>query len=425
LEAESKYFSPVAVFIRLVLVLPVAWLLALGAFILHPQYSPESDLWAATRPIIALFSVAYTFVAFIVASRRANFHESVFVLVSLGLGLAYLFAISGILVLHISYSLAFLAVFISVSYAWMLWTEFRRVIKLSRLNYLIVQQGAWRDIKNIPTLSIKLISTPRELSQWIKKDQDSALAIDSHVIFPSQWSSVILDAIALKRPIIYFDTIFEDVHGFLNLETFSPDSLSEFFSRSTTTVAKRAIDVIAALACLVLFCIPLLIIGLFIKLESAGPVIFRQARIGKAGKTFVLYKLRTMREPQNNLGEEITHAEQQVTRIGHWLRRLRIDEWPQFINVLKGDMSLVGPRPETETLVSSYRESIAFYELRHVVRPGITGWAQTKQGYTNNTEEARRKLQYDLYYIKHFSLLLDIRIILSTFAVIVSGRGAR
>ncbi len=405
--------------------LPIAWLLAVGAFILHPQYSPESDLWAATRPIITLFSIAYTFAAFIVASRRANFHESVFVLVSLGLGLAYLFAISGILILHVSYSLTFLAVFISISYAWMLWTEFRRVINLSRLNYLIVQQGAWRDIKKIPTLSIKLISTPQELSQSIKKDRDSALAIDSHVIFPSEWSSVILDAISSKRPIIYFDTIFEDVHGFLNLETFSPEALSEIFNRSATTVTKRTIDIVAALACLVLFCIPLLIIGLFIKLESPGPVIFRQARIGQTGKTFILYKLRTMREPQNNLGGEITYAEQQVTRIGHWLRRLRIDEWPQFINVLKGDMSLVGPRPETETLVSSYRESIAFYELRHVVRPGITGWAQTKQGYTDGAEEARRKLQYDLYYIKHFSLLLDIRIIISTFAVIVSGRGAR
>lgn len=177
-----------------------------------------------------------------------------------------------------------------------------------------------------------------------------------------------------------------------------------------------------------LLCAPaLLVIAILIKLDSRGPVFYKQERIGLNGTSFFVLKFRSMRQDAE-LGSGPVWAaasDSRVTRVGRILRTLRLDELPQFINVLRGDMSLVGPRPERPHFVSTLKREIPFYELRHSVRPGITGWAQVSAGYGATVEESQEKLEYDLFYILNRSLLLDTLIVVKTVKIMICGKGAR
>ncbi len=185
---------------------------------------------------------------------------------------------------------------------------------------------------------------------------------------------------------------------------------------------KRLVDIIFGLIGLVVFLVSFIFVGLLIKLSSKGPILFTQARVGKDGKVFRVYKYRTMRTDQpSNTWTSVNDP--RVTSIGKFLRKSRIDEWPQFINLVLGNMSLVGPRPEQPNIVESLRKQIPFYEERHLVKPGITGWAQINNIYAGSAEETKLKLQYDLYYIKHRSLFFDLEIILKTIYYIFTWQG--
>ena len=169
----------------------------------------------------------------------------------------------------------------------------------------------------------------------------------------------------------------------------------------------------------------LLLIALAIKLDSSGPVFFIQDRAGLNGRTFCLMKFRTMHaapasEEQARVWER--DVESRITRVGRWLRATHLDELPQFFNILRGDMNLVGPRPEMASNIQTMEEEIPYYMLRMAVRPGMSGWAQIKQGYAISQEEVTEKIRYDLYYIKHRSFWLDCRIIVDTVKLILLGR---
>jgi lipopolysaccharide/colanic/teichoic acid biosynthesis glycosyltransferase len=182
-------------------------------------------------------------------------------------------------------------------------------------------------------------------------------------------------------------------------------------------------SVVIALTAL-LFAAPLMaLIAVAVKLESRGPVFFVQERVGLRGRTFRLIKFRTMR-PLEKDADGIWERDNasRVTRLGAVLRRYRLDELPQCLNILRGDMSLVGPRPEMAGNVATFSAVIPFYNLRHEVRPGLTGWAQVRAGYSMSTEEVTRKLCYDLYYIKHLSLRFDLRILFDTVKFVLSGK---
>jgi exopolysaccharide biosynthesis polyprenyl glycosylphosphotransferase len=165
------------------------------------------------------------------------------------------------------------------------------------------------------------------------------------------------------------------------------------------------------------------VIAGLIKLESPGPVFFIQERVGLGGRLFRVFKFRTMRPETADLdGVWARDNASRVTRVGTFLRKYRLDEVPQFLNILRGDMSLVGPRPEMASNVATFSAVIPFYSLRHEVRPGLTGWAQVKAGYSMSTEEVTRKLCYDLYYIKHTSLAFDLRILFDTVKFVLCGQ---
>jgi exopolysaccharide biosynthesis polyprenyl glycosylphosphotransferase len=187
---------------------------------------------------------------------------------------------------------------------------------------------------------------------------------------------------------------------------------------------KRLLDVLIALVLLVVALPALAVVALLIKLESRGPVIFRQARTGLGGAEFEVLKFRSMTQDAERDGPQWARdADPRVTRVGRVIRLLHIDELPQLINVLKGEMSFIGPRPERPVFNAMLEQEIPLYSLRHLVRPGITGWAQVMYPYGASVEDAREKLQYDLYYIKNYSVLLDIGIVFKTLRIVLLGKG--
>lgn len=190
----------------------------------------------------------------------------------------------------------------------------------------------------------------------------------------------------------------------------------------TRTAAHRLIALLG-----VVLSVPLVILtAILIKLESKGPIFYKQERIGKNGRTFVLTKFRSMRvDAEQNGPVWASKGDDRTTRVGRILRKTRVDEIPQFWNILKGEMNFVGPRPERPHFVAQLAQEIPFYEQRHLIAPGLTGWAQIKYPYGASIEDARQKLQYDLFYIKNQSLILDAIIMFETIKIILFGRGAQ
>jgi sugar transferase (PEP-CTERM system associated) len=195
----------------------------------------------------------------------------------------------------------------------------------------------------------------------------------------------------------------------------------------TRDVIKRFFDVFVSMA-LIVATLPLLVIAMVaIVLESGWPILYSQERVGQGGRRFFIYKLRTMRQDAEADGTPrwAGVGDKRVTRIGAVLRKTRIDELPQLWNVLKGDMSFVGPRPERPFFVEQLTERIPFYDVRHSVKPGVTGWAQVRYPYGASIDDGMFKLQYDLYYVKNHSLFLDLMILVETLQVVLLGKGAR
>lgn len=190
------------------------------------------------------------------------------------------------------------------------------------------------------------------------------------------------------------------------------------------TRLKRIMDLVGALLLLVLLAAPTTLAAFVIRLNDRGPLLYRQRRVGKGGEVFHVLKLRTMREDAERTGPAWTERKDpRITPAGRWIRRTRLDEVPQLWNVLRGEMSLVGPRPEAEPLSRMYLREIPRYELRHLVKPGVTGWAQVSFRNTCSVEGAATKLDYDLYYIREMNFLFDMRILMKTVHVMLVGKG--
>ena len=227
-----------------------------------------------------------------------------------------------------------------------------------------------------------------------------------------------------------FPSFFERVTARIHLGMFHP-SWVIFSQRSPDTQLKAAFREIfyrfLALVSLVLSLPLIAITAVLVKLESKGPVFYRQTRVGKDGRLIEVIKFRSMRVDAEKDGSAIwaKKNDDRVTRVGRVIRKIRVDEIPQFWSILKGEMSFIGPRPERPQFVSMLAKEIPFYEHRHLVHPGLTGWAQIKYPYGSSVEDARRKLEYDLYYIKNQSIALDVVILFETVKTILFGRGAR
>jgi len=197
-------------------------------------------------------------------------------------------------------------------------------------------------------------------------------------------------------------------------------------TRGSLRRLKRALDVLISLLLLIPAAPIMLLTAIIVRLESPGPVIYKQDRVGLFEKEFTVYKFRSMRADAEKNGAVWASAhDARVTKFGKFIRKVRIDELPQIWNILKGDMSFIGPRPERMAFVRQLKDTIPYYSLRHTVKPGLTGWAQVCYPYGASEEDARRKLEYDLYYIKNMSILLDINIVFKTVGVVLFPKGAR
>jgi sugar transferase (PEP-CTERM system associated) len=231
-------------------------------------------------------------------------------------------------------------------------------------------------------------------------------------------------------PVTDLAGVYERVRGEVPLESLKASWLiygQGFEQGGARTFVKRTFDIAVAAVLLVLALPVMVVTALAVRLDSAGPVIFRQERVGRGGRTFTCLKFRSMRADaeQDGVPRWALKSDPRVTRIGSFIRKSRIDELPQLLNVIKGEMSLVGPRPERPEFVNELKRTISYYDLRHSVKPGVTGWAQVRYSYGASVEDARKKLQFDLYYVKNHSLFLDLLILVETVRVVLFREGAQ
>lgn len=256
-----------------------------------------------------------------------------------------------------------------------------------------------------------------------------AVMADLRIPLPSEWDAALADYALSGIPVYHLKHLKESLTGRVELEHISESNFGSLSPRLSVMVTKRIADFLLAL-CVGIVLLPLLIaVGLAIRATSPGPALFKQKRMGHRGIPFLVYKFRTMtvEDPsaEARSAAMTQDGDKRITSIGQFLRRTRVDELPQIINILKGEMSWIGPRPEALVLSQWYENEIPFYRYRHIILPGLTGWAQVSQGHVTNVEDVTEKLYYDFYYIKYFSVWLDLLIIMKTVRTIISGHGAR
>lgn len=277
------------------------------------------------------------------------------------------------------------------------------------------------------------IGSAQELEGLIDaQDITGSIVADLHQDMPSEWERAIARAALRGIPVYHYRLIEEELTGEVRINHLRENDLGSLIPNLPYRTAKRVIDVVGSVILAPLLLPIMGAIALAIKLDGPGPVLFMQERLGYRGETFTMVKFRTMRERTVGTDHEalrndaITRdGDDRITRIGKVLRKTRLDELPQVWNILKGDMSWIGPRPEARALADWYEQDIPFYSYRHIVRPGITGWAQVNQGHVADIDAVITKLRLDFYYVKNLSLWLDILIALKTLRVIVGGFGAK
>jgi len=275
----------------------------------------------------------------------------------------------------------------------------------------------------------KIVGTMNQLLSVVERDHVDTIAVcleDRRAVLPVQ---ALLELKGMGIDIWDGHHLYEEESGRLPIDDFKPSAIifsREFRQGVVIRTIKRSMDLSISLLGLVV-ALPLMVVtGILIKLDSPGPVFYQQVRVGLRARPYMIWKFRSMFTDAEKGGARWTsELDPRISRVGWYLRKWRLDEIPQLINVIRGEMSLVGPRPERPVFVQELRGIIPFYDLRHTVRPGITGWAQTQFRYGASTEDSHVKLQYDLYYVKYLSIQLDFRIFLETIRVILRGEGAR
>ena len=256
----------------------------------------------------------------------------------------------------------------------------------------------------------------------------SAIVADFGADLPDEWEAFLADAALAGRIVYQVKQLSESLTGRVELEHLSENSFGSLLPARGYLYLKATADFLFALLLLPVVLPLMAVIAIAIRLDSSGPALFRQKRVGHSGKLITVYKFRTMQvlpAADERRAAMTQDDDDRITKVGHILRKLRIDELPQIINILKWQMSWIGPRPEAQVLSTWYTDEIPFYRYRHVVKPGISGWAQVNQGHVAEVGEVHRKLQYDFYYIKYFSPWLDVLIFFRTIKTVLTGWGAR
>nr|NUR36789.1 hypothetical protein [Sphingomonas sp.] len=294
----------------------------------------------------------------------------------------------------------------------------------ARRRIAVVPFGAIDQITRVPGVEWLMLSRPR----LHDTRGCHAIVADFATDLPDEWEALLADAALDGRIVYQVKQLAESLTGRVELEHLSENSFGSLLPARGYVLLQGLIDFTCALLLLPIALPVMALCAVAVRLDSPGPALFRQKRVGHAGKPIIVYKFRTMREVE--VSDERSAAmtkdgDDRITKVGRWLRNLRIDELPQIINILKWQMSWIGPRPEAQVLSIWYTDEIPFYRYRHVVKPGISGWAQVNQGHVAEVDEVHRKLQYDFYYIKYFSPWLDVLIFFRTIKTMLTGFGSR
>ena len=324
---------------------------------------------------------------------------------------------------RIEYNRLTLSLGFAISLVWLFFVHFRS------------QRGQELKIGYLPSFAD---AQPPELDavHWVGLDSVNydfsdldAVATDLRIDLPEEWDRQLADLALAGVPVFHLKHLVESLTGRVELEHLSENSFGSLIPLSAYQSIKYGIDFITAVAASIALLPFLLVVAVVVKFSSPGPVLFKQQRVGTRGEPFKVYKFRTMTvaiEEDSDREAAMTKAnDARVTSFGRFLRTTRIDELPQIINILRGEMSWIGPRPEAEVLSRWYEKEIPFYRYRHIVRPGIAGWAQVCQGHVADVDEVRSKLHFDFYYIKNFSPWIDLLIIARTVRTVMTGFGSR
>jgi len=290
-----------------------------------------------------------------------------------------------------------------------------------RMKLAVVPVGRVAELEPTPDIELRSLDKP-DLA-GVRYDGVVANLHAENVTI--QWERFLALSTLHHIPVYHVRQIQESMTGRVRIEHLTENEYGSLLPSLSYQGAKRFIDLVAAVLLLPILAPVMLATAIAIRLDSPGPALFIQQRMGFRGVPFRVYKFRSMYIDQRGSGFTEGDDDPRITRVGRFIRKCRLDELPQLFNVIKGEMSFIGPRPESMELSEWYERDVAFFSYRHVVRPGISGWAQVEQGYAAEVDGMTTKLQYDFYYIKHFSLWLDILIAFKTLKTIVTGDGAR
>ena len=340
------------------------------------------------------------------------------ILPAVGLSYGSVFFISGIL--FITFSNSFVLINSLLATLFFVGDFIRRNRHLPNMAY--IPHGRAGSAAQIPHANWICLNTP-ELPQTPVQ----AVVADLHCPdLSADWQRFLAACTLDGIPVYNIRQIEESLTGRVKIRHLYENDLGSLLPPAGYMLVKRLLDILCVLAVLP-FALPLMLLtAIAIRLESAGNVLFVQNRVGQGGREFKIYKFRSMRTDSEQNGAQLAQiGDSRITRVGSFIRKTRLDELPQFFNILKGDMSLIGPRPEQKVFVEQFEKSIPFYQYRHIVKPGLSGWAQVTQGYAGNTDETQVKIEHDFYYIKHFSFSLDVLIMFKTVKIILTGFGAR
>jgi lipopolysaccharide/colanic/teichoic acid biosynthesis glycosyltransferase len=318
-----------------------------------------------------------------------------------------------------SRSVLFAAIFIvpAVTYC-----EFKIRQGLQKGRYAVIPFGFYENLIALNSSKFVVLESP-----VLDRDDFIGIVVDSNEALPAEWQQFIAEQLSQDMPVMDSVTAYESVTGKSPLDHYGELASHELLPSQAYLTAKRLIE-----SCIILATAPItvpfvLTVAIAVKIESKGPAFFVQRRVGKGGREFSMYKIRSMYINSVVCSAEATTEENdpRITKIGRVIRKFRIDELPQFINVLRGEMALIGPRAEAASSAEELQKEIPLFHYRHIVRPGITGWAQVTQGYASGVEGTREKLAHDFYYVKNLSIWLDLDIVIKTLKTMLTGFGAR
>jgi lipopolysaccharide/colanic/teichoic acid biosynthesis glycosyltransferase len=301
------------------------------------------------------------------------------------------------------------------------------VERFIKLRFFVVPGGDVDQLRGIHAAEWRMMTEPK-----VPASPRAMLVADFRHDHDDAWERLLAQAAVGGRVVYHSKLLRESLTGKVTIEHLSENSFGSLLPNMAYRKFKRLADLLVCLALAPVLALPMAVIAILIKSDSKGPVIFRQQRVGYRGETFEMFKFRTM-HPRATVSD--TDAARQdamtrnddarVTRIGRFLRRSRLDELPQILNIVRGEMSWIGPRPEAVPLSTWYESEIPFYSYRHIIRPGISGWAQVHQGHVTDLDAINQKLAYDFYYVKYFSAWLDMVIAMRTIPTMIGGFGAR